>query len=1110
MAADIGTIRAAINADTKGWVSGFGSATKVLTTFAVAVPAVLTTIATTVAIKTTKIYADFQQNMANVSTMIRTNSEQLTNQLGDSVLDLTKVIPQASAVMTSALYDILSASVPVAHSIDMLGKSGKAAVAGVSDVKTAAKLATGTINALGLEFTDVDKVFDIAFSTVASGVVTFGELAGTLGQVLPAAKKMNASMEELYGSIAFLTKNTLSADIAGISYARALDGLAAKADILEGMGVKVFGTEGQYIGILKVVEQIAEQIKGLTDQAKVRIFEEMGFDIRAARAIVIMSENVEAFRQTLDEVSDSAGKMETAYDKMKNTLVNQWKLLKNSFSVLWVEIGEGFGGIATEGIKKIRELVNGVSEIIAGAGGLGPLWINHKELVISTFNDIFAAGLTMTGSLMSSIATIIYEGSKVIWTPLASGLATAIQCMTGAAVWEIANLFEKMPGVAKGSMDGFKRFVEKDFYDWQVEQEKETTEKNKANIENFTQAVITAYKSSTATVSAETKNALAALSTLSEGVKTDTVTAQEAATTTTETESAKRVATMAKEVETIAMAARDSATLASMAQDDYSKFFMEGNLARWKFLKEGIDKEQGWYQELYDSTLIDTKLSAEKGVYWRQWESDKKKKITDGELTDIGPGGFLEKEQLAGIDRVAKGREAANRRIVQAEELHWQDMVNITGTGVNAITDSYYGMTDVLSDLPGIQKVSHDTWLSQLDDWVTKSVRLINDLTSAWKSISIIVSKIAGWLGGDGGGAGAGIANLAGLATGGGGGAGGLAAGVGGAAGGVGFLSKVGGGIKAGAGAVAKGAGAVGSAIAPFLPLAAAGGIAYKAFGPMLETLTGWDLPWTGTGGDKEREKERAQAWESQGFSKQEDWLADKRANQAAQQIANMEKATSAFGVLTASREIDAQSVARYSDNMAALNALQLSGNEYAQAQIEWLEKTGQGFENLSGSLYRASDAQDKFVKKLGRTTGVLTNITGAAFGLSDELAGHSLTTAFAETANEANRASTSYSKAGRAADITSSDIRKAISTMAESRMMGTWVSPDSRSSTSTPPLSSNSSQQSQIADNSEIINLLSQVAENTSGPGGTLERNQVGQAIVDLILPALRSGGYI
>lgn len=344
--------------------------------------------ATALAVQGTRAFARYGQAIAGVSTMIRTNVEANTKALSIGVKQIAATIPQSTSILTRALYDLLSASVPVNQSLEMLRFSGKAAVAGMSDVQTAANLATGTINALGLAFTDTQRVFDLAFSTVAAGKVTFQELAFSLGQVLPSASKMNASIEEVYGSIAFLTKNAMRADMASISFARALDALGAKSAKLKDMGIQVFGTEGQYVGILRVIEQIAQRLEGMTEEAKVLDLQEMGFDIRAARAITIMTANLDAFRQTMSLVTDSAGAMGEAYDKMANTLINQWQILINNVKNLSINIGAEFAGAAESALKSMTQLVRDINMMIEGAGGLNEMWKIHGDLLLESFGAI--------------------------------------------------------------------------------------------------------------------------------------------------------------------------------------------------------------------------------------------------------------------------------------------------------------------------------------------------------------------------------------------------------------------------------------------------------------------------------------------------------------------------------------------------------------------------------------------------------------------------------------------------------------------------------------------------------------------------------------------------
>jgi len=349
---------------TKGALKGIGVAAGV--TFAAL---------SALAIKATVDFARFGHEVATVSTMVRENVDENTALLAKGVREISRTIPQGVSILNTALYDLLSASVPVNKSLKMLKQSGVAAVAGVSNVQTAANLATGTINALGMAFDEADKVFDVAFSTVRAGKVTFSELAGAMGQVLPAAAKMGSTIDEVYGSIAFLTKNAMDSAMASVSFARALDGLGQKAAKLKDMGVRVFGEKGEYLGIINVMEQIAKKMEGMTEEARVDLMKQMGFDIRAARAITVMATNLDAFRVTMAEVANSAGATEDAYKRMEKTLVNQWKVLKNNLKDLSIVMGETFAGPAViflnEFIKRLQALSDTQKRMVAWGTAIG-------------------------------------------------------------------------------------------------------------------------------------------------------------------------------------------------------------------------------------------------------------------------------------------------------------------------------------------------------------------------------------------------------------------------------------------------------------------------------------------------------------------------------------------------------------------------------------------------------------------------------------------------------------------------------------------------------------------------------------------------------------------
>jgi len=264
----------------------------------------------------------------------------------------------------------------------------------------------------------------------------------------------------------------------------------------------------------------------------------------------------------------------------------------------------------------------------------------------------------------------------------------------------------------------------------------------------------------------------------------------------------------------VSMRTRENVSLTRASLKDLNTVMREAWDERLKIVSDNLDEEADARQK---SVFLDNEIASK--------AADKNaslvKKRVDGELEEFNRLGLSKdsfrqeeaaNEQQAFDDsvmaadvhwgRVIAKQEEMSRKRVRITEITWQDTLNATATGMNALTDAW-------TILSGNQDSFHETWLSKMADWVTDIANLLNDLTTAWKSAMTIINKVAQFVGGDGGTAGA----LAGLASGGGTGVGTLGK-VGGAASGVGaFLGKVGGGIKAGAGAAASGIGSGVSAV---------------------------------------------------------------------------------------------------------------------------------------------------------------------------------------------------------------------------------------------------------------------------------------------------------
>lgn len=180
---------------------------------------------------------DFGKAMGNIATLGVKEMQVLERGIKDVArtfgTDLVQTAEGAYQVISATGYD-------GAKAIDMLTAATKAAVAGGSSVSAAVELGTGVMNAFGMQVSELEKIYDQAFTAVKDGVTNFDQLAGSVGRVAPVMAAAGLSTAEMFGAVTALTKG-------GIATSEAVSGLkAALANIIKpgGESVKVANALG--------------------------------------------------------------------------------------------------------------------------------------------------------------------------------------------------------------------------------------------------------------------------------------------------------------------------------------------------------------------------------------------------------------------------------------------------------------------------------------------------------------------------------------------------------------------------------------------------------------------------------------------------------------------------------------------------------------------------------------------------------------------------------------------------------------------------------------------------------------------------------------------------
>ena len=289
-----------------------------------------------VGILSVKLAGDFQKSLLEVSTLMKNVNENTLPRMSRELRVVASSSGLALSSISKAKYDIVSVGFSnAAASAEILNASAQLAVGGVTSAAAAADLLTTSLNAYGLESSDVDRIADSLFTTVRLGKTTMDELASSLGQVLPFAKSANISFENVGAAMATLTSSGVKTSEATTALRTAITSLTAPTDTAKramaeaGIEVKTFDD-----GTVDLVSTIA-QFEGLDpDTLKKLIPSET-----ASLGIQVMSNNLDVLRNNVEQFGDGIDDTDTAFKKMSKSFNMQMSKMKNNAQSIMIEIG---------------------------------------------------------------------------------------------------------------------------------------------------------------------------------------------------------------------------------------------------------------------------------------------------------------------------------------------------------------------------------------------------------------------------------------------------------------------------------------------------------------------------------------------------------------------------------------------------------------------------------------------------------------------------------------------------------------------------------------------------------------------------------------------------
>lgn len=282
----------------------------------------------------------------------------------------------------------------------MTEEVAKFAIATDTASDVASNMVSNTVNAFKLPATEVPKLLDAITAASNYSSADVADLGEALSKCSAAASGMNQNVYDTSAALAVLANAGVKGSEAGTGLSNIFERMANPKNVenLTNIGVAVFDASGKMRSLFDIATDFDEKTKNMTGAEKQYIALQAFGDV-GGRAFTKLAGNAEAFKKQQQQITDSQGAMNQAYEEMNQSLGANLQLAKNSGMAILYKIGEK---LAPQ-VKEITDYIVDLSKKISRADDGTLDWaISIGKVVVGLFAFFKAASTTM--SIVSAIA----------------------------------------------------------------------------------------------------------------------------------------------------------------------------------------------------------------------------------------------------------------------------------------------------------------------------------------------------------------------------------------------------------------------------------------------------------------------------------------------------------------------------------------------------------------------------------------------------------------------------------------------------------------------------------------------------------------------------------
>lgn len=384
---------------------------------------------------------EFEDEMTKTYAIMQSNTDAEKKWLGEAVIDNALKYGVALGEVTDAIYEVISASIPYEHAMDVMNAAQQLSIGGFSNLKDAVLSISTILNAYNLDPSRAGHIADVAFQTTKYGIIKASQYTQEMSKILSTAAEFEVPIEEVSAAIATMTKNGVKANMAFTSLNQLLFTIANPSEkakkTMDAYGVSIdmntVRTKG-LMGALLGLGKVLDSEEAMTDVVKSRT---------GARALMSLVSNSSEMGQMMNRMTfESAGVAEEAANLRMMTSQRLLNQLTVAWNNLFRVIGEKGKGIYNGTLRNLTSFLTFATKHVEGIAKIVQFIVTALATIniqkkFNTWSSILGekASEEGIGGMESGLLRVASSASKVtgVITGWLGVLMLAYQIVSGIA-----------------------------------------------------------------------------------------------------------------------------------------------------------------------------------------------------------------------------------------------------------------------------------------------------------------------------------------------------------------------------------------------------------------------------------------------------------------------------------------------------------------------------------------------------------------------------------------------------------------------------------------------------------------------------------------------------